>query len=206
MVTGHNQPTWLWQFENTAHNISSFLPLYLSKKRYIALFIGLKPLKTSLLLNRDIHVFWYFVFWYFVFLSHLSFTWGSSSNMRTSRWRNSPRSRAINISPSLTYMIFIVFVTCYCYHWRGAINILSPRGPQERQQTARRPPSQPGSCPCLCPCGRSLCYPCGRPLCCPCSRIKFVLCTRRPRLWGSHLHFQLPVTEKKDTWKSAWCH
>ena len=60
--TGHIQPTWLWQFENTAQNISSFLPLYLSKKRYIALFIELKPLKALPLLCRDIHVFWYFVF------------------------------------------------------------------------------------------------------------------------------------------------
>ena len=58
--TGHNQPTWLWQFENTAHSISSFLPLYLSRKRYIAIIIGLKPLKTSPLLLAEIYM--YFVF------------------------------------------------------------------------------------------------------------------------------------------------
>ena len=59
-LTGHIQPTWLWQFENTAHSISSFLPLYLSRKRYIAIIIGLKPLKTSPLLLAEIYM--YFVF------------------------------------------------------------------------------------------------------------------------------------------------
>ena len=69
--TGHIQPTWLWQFENTAHSISSFLPLYLSRMRYIAIIIGLKPLKTSPLLGRDIHVFWYFVSEFCLFIPPL---------------------------------------------------------------------------------------------------------------------------------------
>ena len=58
--------------------------------------------KASLLLGRDIHLFWYFVFWYFVFLSHYFCDLYGCDNIQTYSIFSYPNIHCLNVQINIS--------------------------------------------------------------------------------------------------------